>query len=80
MSGSPAFIFLSFKKKELAHLRQPYGAGDENRTHNLSLGSSYFTTKLRPRKDDFRVRYPDRKLSAQLFMVAELRLSENNSI
>jgi len=26
------------------------------------------------------VRYPDRKLSAQLFMVAELRLSENNSI
>ena len=26
-----------------------YGAGDENRTHNKSLGSSRFTTKLRPR-------------------------------
>ena len=25
-----------------------FGAGDENRTHNRSLGSSYFTTKLRP--------------------------------
>lgn len=25
-----------------------YGAGDENRTHNRSLGSSYFATKLRP--------------------------------
>ena len=24
------------------------GAGDENRTHNKSLGSSRFTTKLRP--------------------------------
>lgn len=24
------------------------GAGDENRTHNRSLGSSYFATKLRP--------------------------------